>query len=531
MLSTLFVLALSAGAEPAVPATASPAVAVAYRQSLIPEGAPTAPREGDRVEASVRAAIAKARGGATVDPRLALACEDYLAETRFDAADADTMGFELFRYLLLSEGIVDTEFLPWHGRFESVARASSQASSIVSSLVSVPFNRYGVASHVDAKGRVSVAVVVTQREVGLEPIAREESPNASINLRLSAAKPVRLYLQDALGAAAEVPVETGADAQRAVLTLGAAPGRYVVEMVFSEKAGPRIVASFPLFVGSTFPERFVPTSFPPEVEKISEAESETRLVRLLNGTRTRYGLPVLTADPSLSGVARQHSAEMKKAGFGRSVAGTSLPARLDAAGGHLFYRDAAELIGAGSSAAAIHASLLASPAHRIALLDAHLTHLGAGLVTAGSTRATKTLYGTLVLTQIIPRVEPARAAEQILAGINARRVTAGAAPLSADPALAGVAVRHAEAMFAAQKPDYEVDVRGKHASLVANAKTAAAGAKALGAWVGVLADPGDEIDFSGVSDPAMQRAGIGLVQGDSPEFGRGSIWLVVLTAR
>lgn len=483
--------------------------------------------------------MVRSRPNAVLAAPLSAACREYLDGKVFDASGTGGTQFEVFRYLMWRQGVVDAEFLPYRGRFESEARAKALLGGIVAQLLAVRFNRYGLAVQTDAKGRVDLAIVVDEREIALAPIAREQVPGAVADLRLTAvagSKPLRAFVQRPDGRTVEVvpdAAESLPEAGKPVDTRVRVPletaGRYEVEIVFADDAGPRITASFPLFAGVAFPPRHAAIKDPIEAGKITDAAAETKLATLINAARQRYGLRPLEIEPRLTRIAREHTAAMKKAGFGRPSSGTApLSDRLDHEG--VLFRDAVEVMGLGASASTIQRTLLSSPTHRLALLDARLTHLGLGIATGGS-GASAALHATLVLSQLVPKVDPLQAQARILAGINSRRAALGAPALAVDAPLAGVAALHAAAMARAGKPAYEVGAGDWKSSLFDKAKPAAKGAKALGGFVGVLSDAADPIEFDGAVDPAMLRAGIGLVQANSEEYGRGALWVVVLVAR
>ena len=467
------------------------------------------------VDAAFAAALARARPGSSPDAAVSAACAKVLSQGT--AAE-----YEDFRFALWREGSIDAIFLPWTARFESEARAREAAPEAIGQLVSVLFNRWGVASETDENGRVTVAVIVVERRLGLAPTPRMLAPGDQVSLSLSgiSTETARVVVSAPGGdtTSHDLAVSSRRGAIDIALTSGV--GRYDVEVVIPESTGPLIVASFPLVVGMRFPEKYTPPVFAAEAGILPEARSAANLIALINASRKRYGLPPIAEDATLAPVAKKASASQ----IGQAA--SPLPQRLDAA--RAFFLGADELSGMGSSSAAIHAAWMASPTHRLVLLDNRVTHIGAGVSTIARRDKSKTLQATAIVAELVPRVDPARGAVSLLATVNARRAKAGAKPLRADPALAAAASRHAAAMAAADLADYELP---SGASVFEAAKKAAPGASAIGATVGVWTALGDAAEDETLADPLMERAGIGIVQRSSAANGRGALWIVILVAR
>lgn len=492
-----------------------------YGTTLHADAAPST----NSVASAFAAALSAVRPGSGHDAAISATCARYLAENA--AAVADAHQYEKFRFALWSEGLVDATFLPWTARFENEARAREAAPAAATLLVSMHFNRWGIASATDEKGRVTVVVIVVDRRLALDPMPRTFRPgeSATFSLHGITTATARIVLSGPTGRTAthDVPV----DAQRGSVAIPLADGvgRYDVEVVLPETSGPLIAASFPLAVGIPFPEKYSPPVFPAEAEKVPEAKSAASLVARINASRARYALPPLATDATLAAVARKTSVQAKTA-VASAAAISPLSQRLDA-GGSLFL-SAEELTGNGASSAAIHAAWMGSPTHRLVLLDNRLTHIGIGVATGTLPDKTRALFATAIVAELVERIDPKHAPSTLLARVNERRVSAGAKPLRADPALTNAAARHAAAMAADDLAEYELP---GGASVFDAAKKAAPGAKALGAAVGVWTGLDQAAADETLMDPAMERIGIGIVQKSSRSNGRGAIWIATIVAR
>lgn len=555
-------LILLAAAPVAV--TPEPKAPAAYEQSFVAKP-PTGARR--TLEAGIAELLRKQRPGSMEDAPLAAAAERLLEELSVEstagAPDASQSDFERVRVLLWREGIADAAFLPYRGRFASKARAQAALKSVIVELAALSFNRFGVRAREDEKGVVDLAIVVAQRAVAFGPVplrvdpvgpvaaaplttatssapsATQETPPVPARLLTAIAttvpKKASLVVRRPNGETAETSV--GAVSTKPVpvnVELGTDPGRYDVEIVFAEPSGPVIAAAFAIAVAIPFDDVYRPRVWQAEVGKVEAAVIEKRIGERLGERRARYGLKAQNRDPSLDRIAREHSQEMARFGFGRaSAAHGSLSTRLERAG--VYFVDAAEVIGSGTASEAIVESLMTSPSHRLALLDGTLADLGVGVVTVpasaakpGQAARTATAYATLVLARVVPKLDPAAAEKRVLERVNEARVAAGLAPLSSQPGLAPVARKHAAAMAAAGRPDYELP---KHGSLFENAKKAFPSAKALGGFVGVVGSVEDPLEFEGLLDPQMTLVGVGVVQASSKEYGAGALWVVLTLAR
>jgi hypothetical protein len=91
------------------------------------------------------------------------------------------------------------------------------------------------------------------------------------------------------------------------------------------------------------------------------------------------------------------------------------------------------------SAESAHHVLMASPAHRAAILDGEFTHVGIGVVTVTSSTDEPRLYVTQVFARRVVPIDVKTASIVLLERINAAR-SAGAAPeFTGDPTLDAVA--------------------------------------------------------------------------------------------
>jgi hypothetical protein len=116
-----------------------------------------------------------------------------------------------------------------------------------------------------------------------------------------------------------------------------------------------------------------------------DPQAEAELVALLNRTRGEYGLPPLTVDRRLTEAARKHSTLMAEHSVmaHRLEGEPALPTRISNEG--LPFDSVSENLALNNqSAASAHDSLMHSPPHRAAILDAQYNTVGVGVLRDGS---------------------------------------------------------------------------------------------------------------------------------------------------
>lgn len=108
---------------------------------------------------------------------------------------------------------------------------------------------------------------------------------------------------------------------------------------------------------------------------------ESTLLTLTNTARAAAGVPAVTLDSTLSGIARQWASSMAAAG-GISH-NPDVKAQLNATG--IDWRKSGENVGVGPTLASIHEALLASPGHFRNIVDPDFNRVGLGVVVIGNT--------------------------------------------------------------------------------------------------------------------------------------------------
>jgi len=110
---------------------------------------------------------------------------------------------------------------------------------------------------------------------------------------------------------------------------------------------------------------------------------EQQMLDLVNKERVANGLNPLKVNPTLTQVARAHSADMINRNFfdHTNPDGKTPFDRIKAAG--ITYKTAGENIAGASSVQTAHTNLMNSPGHRANILNASFTEVGIGIVNGG----------------------------------------------------------------------------------------------------------------------------------------------------
>jgi uncharacterized protein YkwD len=382
---------------------------------------------------------------------------------------------------------------------------SALASRIADKLAQLPsniaFRRYGRALLSDGTTSTAVIVVATTDVSLSAPVPRHVHVGDTLHLAGSLTPPfnsVRASITTPDGNVHESPSAT-ATFDIPFATSGA--GVHRVELLADGPDGPRVVANFPVYVDVPEPARF--TSAASAGDSGSTSEIADLLFTKLNASRAAAQLPPLERFDPFVVIAKANSQDMVDHHFFSHISPTTgdVGDRVRRAG--LELPSVGENIALGADADAMHGGLMASPAHRAAILSKEFTHVGIGVVYDSASSA---YVGTEVFTRLPKTLDLATAPQKALDVINAGR----SAPLTLDAGLTAAAQAGAEAYLKASGTQSEVHtvVAG-----VLQPRLNALGRHHAWAWqtlnVGDLAD----VSRADVSDTSISTIGIGVAQG------------------
>jgi uncharacterized protein YkwD len=272
-------------------------------------------------------------------------------------------------------------------------------------------------------------------------------------------------------------------------------GRYQIEVLGEDRAGPTVLANFPLHCGEAPPDfaaqAAAQASAAPGRDETAQVwqcngDAQGVLLSLLNSDRERAGRKALATDSRLVAAALAHSEDMRSHHFVAHVSPrTGGPADRAKRAGVQSARITENLAQASTPQLA-HQGLMGSPGHRANILDPDVDHVGISCVMAEP--ATPGQPRTLVVTQLFAKLAAAapispQAAGEALAHVNALRSQAKLTPLAPDPTLTALANQIAAAPL--NEKDY--DARGGEIIQQALPKLAGQFARLRLGMVGVLA--------------------------------------------
>ena len=368
-----------------------------------------------------------------------------------------------------------------------------------------------------------LALLLADRKATVQPFPRkvEKAPSRQrlcFELRAPLTRP-SVYVTRPSGAVDRLQEISGRGPSYCVPVAFSVNGRHALEVLGDGADGPEVAAMFTVDVGPVAPVVVAGAAGGPE--PASPAEARTRLLERVNALRAAAGVPAVQADPRLDAVGQAYADRMATQRFFAHVSpdGDALPDRLEQAG--YAYQASGENLGMASGPLAAHAAIEESPGHRKNLLDPAFERVGFGL----ARQARDAGAGSdVVLVELL--ATPAKAGVDPVASAYARLTTERAAlklpALQRSAALEDIAVRQARAALARDDPRAP-DIDSQVFGTLSEARTASAD-------LYVARDLAALPPSRGLREARYSLVGIGAVRGDSPTYGKGRYWVVVIYA-
>lgn len=258
------------------------------------------------------------------------------------------------------------------------------------------WNRVGVAARRTGSD-VLIVFVLADQQIELDPLPRRLPARGATTLagRLLGdhREPVVVVTLPG-GFVRRVPLKTEEGrAFAADLQCNHGDGRYQIEIMATDEAGPQVLANFPLYCG---------VSLPTSVEALDDEEgihqdpsaAEEEMFSLVNQERREAGLALLQWDDRLAAIARAHSRDMMENDFVAHVSPSTgdAPARLRRAA--LPHSVVGENVGLAESARQAHKGFMASPGHRANVLNVKVSRGAIGVVLGKAENGPPPLYIT-----------------------------------------------------------------------------------------------------------------------------------------
>lgn len=349
---------------------------------------------------------------------------------------------ELFQDLNMPDSIAIKEAAAWLGlpepyphfvvaREKVDVRLASRLKARLANLKDLSnYTHYGALADGNPTGYIMIIIAFSQRHVFLSPVPRLLAEPGQLEFKLSVypgySEAVIIHKRpDGKTEPAMVEGEKLSIYPAKVKLNLTEPGKHQVEIVANQKKkGPRVLADFPLFVGtggSAFSGQAINII---DSRELSASKVQERLYELINEERKKAGLEPLARDLKLEEIARGHSRDMAKNNFVGHISPTTggPPDRLKAAGVEAKYFG--ENVSQGyNSAEDLHRGLMESPGHRMNILNSRFTHVGIGVETRGSGKGKTFLVTELFIKEWQPEIEAS--GTEIFQKINDIRKTRG----------------------------------------------------------------------------------------------------------
>ncbi|MDP1824527.1 MAG: CAP domain-containing protein [Archangium sp.] len=367
--------------------------------------------------------------------------------------------------------------------------------------------------------RSAVIVLLARRRIELSPFSRAH-PRPISGQRLCGVlsdglDTAELFVTRPQGAVERIAMPAVGASRCAALDFPT-PGRHAVEVLGSGPRGPEVAALFFVDIGAVRAEE---DDALPEPKDAATARA-VLLVRI-NALRLQMGLVPVQADSGLEAVAQAWAQRLADEGFFSHVApdGTTLKERLTQSG--YKFSAAGENLGLSSGPLAAHFGIEHSPGHRNNLLEPGHRKLGLGLATRSD--------GLQVLVEVL--AEPVLVVEEkdplgsVYASIAAERKRKKLPPLATSALLEGLAMSHVREALAKDLPKAEIPGRPR---LADRAFELVDELSAVSVDVLVADAPRLAGESKNLATAGNRLVGVGLVKGDSPRFGAGRYWIVVI---
>jgi uncharacterized protein YkwD len=341
------------------------------------------------------------------------------------------------------------------------AAVSSLVEQVRVTMPKAPDIAFGVGVARVRDGSTRMIVAVLERAIALDPLPSRADAGAKVRVQghlLGGRRKPSVEVVAPDGTWTSLPSSMSVDGSfRATVTCGADAGAYQIEVLAEGQHGPEVTANFPLFCGVD-----PPSSMTVELERLEPGVTASQIAHAnfvyLNEERRRRGLPEVQWDEAAASIAIDHSSDMARNGFvgHRSPTTGDVRARFERA--RVPGAVIRENVARGYGPKGIHASLLASPGHRVNLLASDVTHVGIGVVIGEPETNVEGAPRPIFCTQNFYKPPGAGApadgalAPTVIERVDAQREKLGAAPVQWDPALSAKATALAQEFARRRKP-------------------------------------------------------------------------------
>ncbi len=398
------------------------------------------------------------------------------------------------------------------------------AQELASILPAQRYTHYGAAT-LRRDGVVFSVLVLSWRWLQLRPFPRAVPPGASLELQgrlqdgFSAPTLVISYPD---GSSYRSQPQAGPELALPVPLRGS--GEHRIELLASSQLGETVVANFPLYVGVPPVTELQVQLEPPAGATLDAAQTEQRLLELINADRARAGLAALGLDPRLARVALAHSQDMQEHGFIGHTSKTTGDAgdRVKRAG--IRTPLVLENIGRGYSPDEVHRGLMESPGHRENVLNPEATDVGFGVVISREDQRAAYLV-TELFARFAHPIDVEQAPARLGEAVTRARARRGLPALERDVALDELCAQAAREFFMAQAHESIQEVVDH---LNQRAARSHPPYTRLGALMTLVSSLDEAATLDALQDPHARAIGLGIAQGTRDDTLEHAIAVVVL---
>jgi uncharacterized protein YkwD len=432
----------------------------------------------------------------------------------------------------VSELVPLTEAVSFAGGWDPSARAfvikTSPANEVFFQLAQRADFATEPASHVGIGAAVAgdasaVAILLAERRARLEPFARKLPGPTSPRTLCGILEPP-LGAPEVLVTVPGGRVEHAAPSRLAGARFCApipfpSEGRYTVEILARGPRGPEVAALFFVDVGAAAGRAEASVAREPP----DPASARAEILERVNALRSAVGAPPIRIDPRLSAIAQSYSDRMVAERFFAHVApdGSTLFQRLRRDG--YAHRGAGENLGRADGPLAAHFGIEHSPGHRLNVVNARWSFLGIGIAAAIVDGRQEVLLTEIFAQPVSTGPDPLADA---YAAVAERRAELKLPTLRRSRVLEELASEHARRALALDEPKIDAVDSNLHERVF----TALSDVGSAAVDVFIVDAPVPSTDTRAAADARQGYVGIGAVKGDSPRFGRGHYWMVVIYA-
>ncbi len=480
---------------------------------------------------------AKASGkpAPTTEGRLCAVAETFLSWSD-ESPPADVIGFVASYFGLPSQSLrisvatITTPSSQGEGSEKDKDVAQRLIEPITSFAASNPNPRYAVATQYLNKNQTKVVLVQQDQSLDLQPVPRKLAPGGSAPLAGKVNgdfENLKVLVSDPQGNLDSPKISSDKSFQTE-LKCGDKPGQFRIEVRGERNGAVSDLANFAVACGGELPVSIAAAA--PSGAKSGEASAgaaketpaaaapespevqEKKVLELINAERTAAGLQPLEPDASVAAVARAISE--KKGDI--STADLNAALKQNEVASPVILVNPAQ----STSGPAAQKAFETRPANRANYMSKDATHAGISVVMSKDAAGKQTAFLTEIFVKELPTVDGSQLKAKLRERIVQKRKDGRAAPLKNDATLDEVAQKYADELVKAKgamtaERDREI-LRPLYKSF-----------RSVDYIEGVKADP---LDFA--EEPAIMRndklVGVGVGQGTSVNFGRNSVFVVII---